>query len=193
MKAFKQYVAVWRVPGAPLLLIVGTFARVGIGMISLALLLLVHNSTGSYATAAIATTCYAIAGAALGPIWGRLADRFGPTRVLLVSGLAHPVALAVLLLIHNGPINWMYIAAAVAGATYPPLTAAIRGAWTSLTQPAGPYNTVRQAALAAETSVFELVFVIGPLLVALFVALANPALAIGFSAAATLVDRDGRC
>ena len=93
MKAFKQYVAVWRVPGAPLLLIVGTFARVGIGMISLALLLLVHNSTGSYATAAIATACYAIAGAALGPIWGRLADRFGPTRVLLVSGLAHPVAL----------------------------------------------------------------------------------------------------
>ena len=33
MKAFKQYVAVWRVPGAPLLLIVGTLARVGIGMI----------------------------------------------------------------------------------------------------------------------------------------------------------------
>ena len=70
---------------------------------------------------------------------------------------------------------------------YPPLTAAIRGAWTSLTQPAGPYTTVRQTALAAETSMFELVFVVGPLLVALFVALADPALAIGFAAAATLV------
>ncbi len=186
MKAFKQYVAVWRVPGAPMLLVVGTMARVGIGMITLALLLLVHRTTGSYASAAVASACYAIAGAALGPIWGRLADRFGPTRVLLVSGVTHPLALAVLLLIHTGPLNWIYVAAAAAGATYPPLTAAIRGAWTSLTNPAGTFAPVRSAALAAETSMFELVFVVGPLLVALFVALADPALAIGFSAAATL-------
>lgn len=185
MKAFKQYVAVWRIPGAPLLLTIGTFARVGIGMISLALLLLVHQSTGSYASAAIASASYAIAGAALGPVWGRMADRFGPTKVLLISGVAHPLALSAVLLIHDGPLNWIYAAAAVAGATYPPLTAAIRGAWAELTRVDHP--GVRPAALAAETSMFELVFVVGPLLVAFFVAIADPLAALAFSAAATLI------
>lgn len=184
MKAFKQYVAVWRVPGAPLLLVVGTFARVGIGMISLSLLMLVHHLTGSYATAAIASASYAVAGAALGPVWGRLADRFGPTRILLVSGIAHPIALGVLLALQGLPVHFLFIAAAVAGATYPPLTAAIRGAWTELTR---TRTRVRNAALAAETSMFELVFVVGPLLVAFFVALASPAAALAFSALATLV------
>jgi MFS family permease len=184
MKAFKQYVAVWRVPGAPVLLVVGTFARVGIGMISLSLLMLVHAITGSYATAAIASVSYAIAGAALGPVWGRLADRFGPTRILLISGVAHPVALAILLALQSMPVSFVYAAAALAGATYPPLTAAIRGAWTSLTR---TRLNVRTAALAAETSMFELVFVVGPLLVAFFVALASPAAALAFSALATLV------
>jgi MFS family permease len=176
----KAYLPVWRIPGAPLLLTVGTFARVGIGMISLALLLLVHGMTGNWSSAALAGAAYAIAGAALGPVWGRLADRFGPTKILLVSGVANPIALGVLIV---SPVRWVYLAAAVAGATYPPLTAAIRGAWTGLTR-ATP--SVRKAALAAETSVFELVFVAGPLLVSFFVALINPAAALAFAAVATL-------
>lgn len=176
----RSYLKVWRMPGAPVLLVVGTVARLGIGMIPLSLLLLVHGITGDWSRAALASAAYAIAAAVLGPVWGRLADRFGPGRILLISGIAHPIALTSLIF---GPISLIYAAAALAGATYPPLTAAIRGAWTGLTR--GKAD-VRKTALAAETSAFELVFVVGPLLVSFFVALANPAIALGFSAFVTL-------
>ena len=65
----------------------------------------------------------------------------------------------------------------MAGATYPPLTAAIRGAWNDLTEPGSGRHHLRDAALAAETSLFELVFVLGPMLVAGFVLVADPAAA----------------
>ena len=42
MAALRQYSAVWRLPGAPVLLVVGVIARLGIGMTPLALLLLVQ-------------------------------------------------------------------------------------------------------------------------------------------------------
>ena len=70
-------------PGAPVLLVVGILARLGIGMTPLALLLLVQQATGRYTPAAVAGGIYALAGAALSPVAGRLADRIGPSPVLL--------------------------------------------------------------------------------------------------------------
>ena len=54
MAALRQYSAVWRIPGAPVLLVVGIVARLGIGMTPLALLLLVQQATDRYTPAAIA-------------------------------------------------------------------------------------------------------------------------------------------
>ena len=87
MSALRRYLEVWRIPGAPVLLVAGVVGRLGMGMTPLALLLLVEGATGSYATAALAGGGYALAGAALSPVAGRIADRVGPTRVLLVTAL----------------------------------------------------------------------------------------------------------
>lgn len=187
MAAFRQYLAVWRLPGAPLLLIGGVLSRLGIGMTPLALLLLIHQTTGRYTAAALAGSAYALAGAALSPVAGRLADRVGPAPVLIVTAIAHPLALMSLLAAGRAPLVWIVVAAGVAGATYPPMTAAVRGAWNTLTGPRSGRFHLRNAALAAETSLFEIVFVLGPLLVAVFVAVSTPAAAIVAAAGATLV------
>lgn len=190
MVALRRYQAVWQLPGAPTLLTFGVFGRLGIGMTPLALLLVVENVTHRYSLAAIAGGLYAIAGAALSPIAGRIADRVGPTPVLLVTAVAHPLALVALVLTSQagaGALPVIYLTSVIAGATYPPLTAAIRGAWNDLTAPATGRYRLRHTALAAETALFELVFVLGPLLVAAFVLVADAAAALLGAAVVTLL------
>lgn len=191
MAALRQYAAVWRLPGAPVLLVAGVFARLSIGVTPLALLLLVAHSTGHYTPAAVAGGLYALATALLAPIAGRVADRIGAVRVLLVLGVVHPLALAAMVLTAyevgpGGSVGPIWLAAIVAGATYPPVTAAVRGAWNELTAPSTGRAAMRPAAFALETSLFEVVFVVGPLVVAVFVAFATPAAAILAAAAVTM-------
>jgi MFS family permease len=188
--ALRQYLSVWRIPGAPVLLVAGIIGRLGIGMTPLALLLVVEQVTGRYSLAAVAGGLYALSGAALSPVAGRIADRVGPTPVLLLTAVAHPVALIGLLLATRAgtdALTMIYLTSALAGATYPPMSAAIRGAWNDLTHPATGRYHLRNTALAAETSLFEVVFVLGPLLVAAFVLVADAATALVGAAVVTLV------
>ncbi|MFD6564596.1 MFS transporter [Micromonospora profundi] len=190
MAALRQYLGVWRIPGAPMLLLTGILGRLGIGMTPLALLLVVEQVTGRYALAAVAGGIYAVSGAALSPVAGRIADRVGPTPVLLVTAIAHPLALIGLLLASRSgddALPVIYVTAGIAGATFPPLTAAIRGAWNELTSLESGRYALRNTALAAETSLFEIVFVLGPLLVAGFVIFADAAAALIGAALVTLV------
>ena len=189
MTALRQYLSVWHMPGGRVLLSVGILARLGIGMTPLALLLLVQQSTGRYAAAGLAGGVYALAGAAVSPIAGRLADRIGPSPILLATAVLHPLALVALVLAGRAgsdALRGMFGTAAVAGATYPPLSAAIRRAWTDMTDAGSGRHHLRGAAIAAETSLFELVFVLGPMLVAALVVLtADAATALLAAAGAT--------
>ncbi|HEU4348390.1 MAG TPA: MFS transporter [Actinoplanes sp.] len=190
-ESVRQYLGVWQVPGGPILLLVGIFARLGIGVTPLALLLLVQQTTGRYVSAGVAGGVYALAGAAVSPIAGRIADRIGPSPVLLITAVLHPLGLAAVLVAVRGgaaAMPWIVAASAFAGATYPPLTAAIRRAWTDLTEAGTGRHALRPVAMAAETSLFELVFVLGPLLVAAFVVVTHDArAALIFAGAVTLI------
>src|SRR5258707_8390594 len=116
----RRSATVGRRPGAGVLLVAGLLSRLGMGVTPLAMLLLIADATGRYAPAAVAGGIYSIASAAVAPLLGRIADRIGPTPVLLASAIAHPLALAALVvttdrLPHGGSQAAVWAAAAVAG------------------------------------------------------------------------------
>ncbi|QFR01545.1 MFS transporter [Streptomyces phaeolivaceus] len=139
-----------------------------------------ERATGRYAYASLAVGLYALAGVAASPVIGRLADRLGPSPVLLGAALAHAAALAVLVLTvrDDSGLPLLCATAVTAGATYPPLTPAIRRACNQLTAPTTGRGGLRGTVLAADTALYEFVFVVGPLLVGIFGVVATPAAAI---------------
>lgn len=155
--------------------------RLPIGMCGLAILLLVQGARGSFATAGATTGAYVAGLAVIAPVLGRFIDRRGPRGLLLVCSLLFPTSLAALIAaVLNGASTARVVAcAAAAGATFPPITVCMR---TFLRQ-----RFADEAALATAYSVdsvlIEVMFIAGPMLVALLVAVASPAIAVACAAA----------
>jgi hypothetical protein len=104
--------------------------------------------------------------------------------VLLFCALAFPSSLALLIHGSSSAAPWLEIAgAAAAGASFPPITVCMRTYFRrALTDEA-----LLSAAFSAESVLIEVIFIVGPLLVALFAAANAPALAVWFSAGCALV------
>jgi MFS family permease len=118
----------------------------------------------------------------MSPSLGRLIDRFGMGRVLAPLALVFPCALVAMALAGSkgAPATLTAALALVSGATLPPLGACMRSLWPTLI--AGP--DLRATAFAIDAVTQELAFVLGPPLLALLVAVANPRFALFAAAAA---------
>jgi Major Facilitator Superfamily len=165
---FAAYRAALTAPGAQAPAIAAALGRLPIAMIGLALLFYVQRSTGSFAIAG-AVTAATLAGVAAGSVvQGRLVDRMGPTRPLLVYSLLFATLVAVeIAAIEAGASPGLLVAAALGvGAAQPVIASASRGLWTQLV-PAGP---VRSAAYAYEAISLEVFFILGPGLAGLLAA-----------------------
>lgn len=158
--------------------------RLPIGLSGLAILLLVQMSSDSFARGGAAAASYVMGLAAVAPALGRAIDRFGPRRILLACGLAFPSALlALVALVTARAPAWSALAcAATAGASFPPITVCMR---TYFRRRFGD-EVLLAAAYSAESVLIEIVFIVGPMLVALFVAFASPGAAVWFSAGCAL-------
>jgi predicted MFS family arabinose efflux permease len=162
--------------------------RLSLGMTSLAILLLVRQSSGSYADAGVVSAGYALAFAAGAPSRARSADRHGPSRVLLRCATLQPLALAALaVLAHLGARTPLLLIPAILGGLFvPPLGAVMRALWASrLSARSIP------VAYSLESVLVELCFVLGPSLVAFLSAAVGPSAAVLTSGAVSLAGGVG--
>ncbi len=157
-------------------------ARLPLSMAPLGILLLVEGERGTYSLAGFVTGAYAV-GSALGtPLWGRLMDRFGQVRVLVPTALSSATLLVALALaaIGTSPPAVLLTLAALAGFGYPPMSPALRSAWRVIF----PDRESRRVAFALDATSVELVFVGGPLLLSLLLAVSPPVVPLLATAAA---------
>ncbi|HET8978309.1 MAG TPA: MFS transporter [Solirubrobacteraceae bacterium] len=180
-----RYRSVLSAPGCARVYATALLGRLPQGMSSLAILLLVRAHTGSYAAAGVAVGAYALASAACAPVQGRLVDRFGRVRVLAPAALLQGLALAGLVLAASAtaPAAALIALAALAGAMLPSLAPAVR----ALLREMLPDAATRESAYALESVIQELIWITGPLVVAVVITFMSPAGAVLLSGAVCLM------
>ncbi len=184
-----RYRALLRIPQMRSLMAAAFVGRLGVGMIGLSLVLLVSRATGSYAIAGLVVAVQAIASGITTPVLGRLMDRIGQTAILVTCAVVFPCAVGALVAVAEvEPRTPLLVACAVVfGVSYPPIFAALR---TLLSELGGRLG-LAETAFALEAIMQELLFIIGPLTVAVVVTLASPQVALAIIGALTAIGTLG--
>ena len=167
-----------RTPGAAAFFLTAAVGRVGIAMTGLGLVWLLHARTGSYGTAGLTAAGFSLAEALIGPNLARLVDRFGQSRVLPFSLIAHGAAIAGVLASTTPAAS--IIAATCAGAVVPQLGALSAARWAHLlrAERAGELPT----AFSLESLANAATFLLGPALVTSIGAVGDATLASAIAA-----------
>ncbi|WP_433295905.1 MFS transporter [Actinoplanes sp. CA-030573] len=157
-----SYRAVLRLPSALRAFVPALGGRLAYGLLPLATLFTVQQTTGSYARAGLALAAFGLASITL-PLKSRLTDTHGQRRVLpwLALFCAGFLALAAL-------TPWPVPFVALAGLAAPPLGPAMRSTWRSLTDG----TELKQRAYALDAVAEETLYLTGPLLAGVGLALA---------------------
>lgn len=151
---------------------VGTvIGRLAQTMAPLAMLLVFHQHSGTFATAGLAVAVYGFAAVPGTPFVARLVDRRGPAVLVLASLVSSAGYLLVAL---SPDLSVAFCGSVIAGASTPPLTPALR---TSIMQCLNR-EVDRNAALSLDSVLAEMLFVVGPAAVGVATALAHPIFAL---------------
>ncbi|HEU5155561.1 MAG TPA: MFS transporter [Streptosporangiaceae bacterium] len=176
------YRELFSVPGSRAFFVAGFVGRMSISMIGISIILLVSAATGSYGVAGAVAAAYAIGSAAATPVAGRLTDRHGQHVVLYAMAAGAAVSTTVLIICAwAGAAAWVLcLAAAALGAVSPSISGLVRARWTHLLDS----PTRLQVAYSLESVADEMIFVLGPVIVAAAATAVHPAA--GPAIAATL-------
>lgn len=181
-----HYRAALGAPGAAAPVCASALGRLPIAMHSLAVLLYVRAVAGSYAVAGAVSASVLVGIAAGMVVQGRLLDRLGPTRPLLVLVAGYLVLVTGLVVVveARAALPVTLAVALLAGLATPAIEGSSRALWSDLV-PAGPR---REAAYTYEAISLETFFVLGPGLAAVLVATTPwPGTALALAAAAQVV------
>jgi MFS family permease len=166
------------------LTIASVVARVPVGMTGVALVIYVHDRTGSFGAAGAVAGASTIGLALTAPVLGRLVDRRGPRPVLVPASALTAVALVALVLVGNagGGTLALVVLAGLSGAAMPPVGGILRHLWPDLVAEELLVN-----AYVLDSILIEAVFISGPLLTGLLAATAGASAALLVAAGLGLV------
>jgi len=158
-----RYLDVLRTPSVGRLALFALVGRFPFAIVGLSIVLLMRREAYGYADIGITLAAESVAIALTAAFIGRLADRTGRTRVILILGVATSVLLAgeTAAILAKAPVAAVAVGAALQGATIPPISASMRALWGRLVAPERVMS-----AYAFDAVQLELVFVIGPLVAA---------------------------
>ncbi|WP_435112497.1 MFS transporter [Nocardiopsis synnemataformans] len=163
-----NYRRLFAVPHVLPLLAWSLAARFYMPGLMIAVTFLVEGWTGSYTLAGLVAGAFTLGMALVGPLRGRMADRGGTDRLVLVCGVVFSAGLLGLVLL-PAQLWWLSLPLALGTGVFgSPANQIVRALWPRLTR--GPE---RQAIYAAEATTQELLFVFSPIMTAGVVAFAG--------------------
>ncbi len=167
-----------RVPGIRRLLAFALIAELPNGMTALAIVLRVTQAGGTYARAGLIGGVGALGVGVSAPIWSRVIDRRGQGVVLVPTAIAVTAfAFVLALLPPRGPLAPLLLASLAMGLTQPPAMVSARTLWPRVI--ADPL--LLETAYSVESSMNELIFIVGPLLAIIVNAALGPVAAVAGS------------
>jgi predicted MFS family arabinose efflux permease len=157
------YAALLRVRGGVAFSSAAFVARLPISMVGIGIVLLLSSTTHRYALAGAVSAVEALAEGVGQPFLSRFVDRYGQSRA--VPPMVAACALATIVLVRQATVGvpaWAYFpVAVVAGATFPNVGALVRARWSA----ALSGTPALQTAFSVESTLDEVIFVLGPPLV----------------------------
>lgn len=168
------------------------FARLPFAMNVVGVLTLVVFARDSFALGGLTSAVCGIGTALVGPFLGAAADRYGQRVVLLAAAVLNSLALLTMAWVAYAPVSdiVLLIVGFAVGATAPQVSPLSRSRLVSLISTRIPLvrrPKVLSTTLAYESSVDEIVFVFGPVIVGFLASTMNPAAPLIGSAVLTLI------
>jgi MFS family permease len=153
----RGYADLVRTPGVLGVTSAQLFARLPLGVLSLAILIHVQSQSGSYALAGMVVASVSVGEAIAMPLTARLAGTFGVTKTLLAAACIN--AGATLALAFAAPSLMLILLGAIVGASIPPIMPVVRALYPQMVS-ADALPTI----FALDTTAQELIWIAGPVI-----------------------------
>lgn len=177
----RAYLDLVRVPGVVNVTASQLFARLPLGMLSLAILLHVQALSDSYAQAGAVVAAVSVGEAVAMPITARLAGRLGVVPTLSVAASVSGASMIALAFAGSSPVLLLTLGVLI-GSSVPPLMPVVRALYPKMVARDGV-----RALFALDTTAQELIWVVGPVAATFLASAASTAAPLILSAAITVL------